>query len=129
MLAHVREYCALDRHEYDEGRIRAALEPLLRGDRHGIVLISDAGGYAVLTWGWSLESGGREALLDEIYVAERGRGHGARLLEAVLEAARRAGAAAVFLETEEHNDRVRRFYQRNGFAAEPSVWMRRPLAD
>lgn len=25
-------------------------------------------GYAIVTWGYSLESGGREALLDEIYL-------------------------------------------------------------
>jgi ribosomal protein S18 acetylase RimI-like enzyme len=33
----------------------------------------------------------------------------------------------MFLETEAHNERVRGFYARHGFAAEDSVWMSRAL--
>jgi len=45
----------------------------------------------------------------------------------VLAGAREAGARAVFLETEAHNERVRSFYQRHGVAVEDSVWMSRSL--
>ncbi|MGI5241858.1 GNAT family N-acetyltransferase [Dactylosporangium sp. CA-139066] len=133
LLPLVREFCAADRHEFDADRVTRALRPLLASDEHGQVWLLGSGegaapgGYAVLTWGWSLESGGREALLDEIYVRERGGGHGAALLGRVLEAAAAAGAAAMFLETEAHNERVRGFYARHGFAAEASIWMSRPL--
>ncbi|WP_426512549.1 GNAT family N-acetyltransferase [Dactylosporangium sp. McL0621] len=128
ILPLVREFCAADGHEYDEPRVSRALGPLLAGDAHGQVwLVGSAAGYAVVTWGWSLESGGREALLDEIYVRERGHGAGAALLERVLAAAAQAGAAVMFLETEAHNDRVRGFYARHGFTADDSVWMSRAL--
>jgi hypothetical protein len=40
-----------------------------------------------------------------------------------------AGASTMFLETEAHNARVRRFYSRVGFVAENSVWMSRALSD
>ena len=80
-------------------------------------------GYAVLTWSYSLESGGRDCILDEIYLRERGSGYGSRLLTSVLDAARAAGARALFLETEAHNTRVRGFYARHGLAVEDSVWM------
>jgi GNAT superfamily N-acetyltransferase len=128
ILPLVREFCAADGHEYDEARVTRALVPLLAGDEHGQVWLAGPGlGYAVVTWGWSLESGGREALLDEIYVRERGAGLGAVLLRRVIAAAAGAGAAVMFLETEAHNERVRGFYARHGFAAEDSVWMSRPL--
>ncbi|WP_432824496.1 N-acetyltransferase family protein [Dactylosporangium sp. CA-092794] len=133
LLPLVREFCAVDRHEFDEERVTRALRPLLAGDAHGQVwLVGGAAsgpvGYAVVTWGWSLESGGREALLDEIYVRDRGNGLGGALLRRTISAATEAGAAAMFLETEAHNDRVRTFYARHGFEAEDSVWMSRPTA-
>lgn len=76
-----------------------------------------------MTWGWSLESGGREALLDEIYVRGRGNGFGRVLLTHAMRAAARAGATRMLLETEAHNQRVRGFYASLGFTAEDSVWM------
>ncbi|GAA2338481.1 GNAT family N-acetyltransferase [Dactylosporangium salmoneum] len=130
VLPLVEEFCAADRHEFDEARVTRALGPLLASDEHGQVWLIGAprpSGYAVLTWGWSLESGGREALLDEIYVRERGRGLGAALLDRVVAAAAEAGASAMFLETEAHNARVRAFYARHGFDAEESIWMSRVL--
>ncbi|MET7400499.1 GNAT family N-acetyltransferase [Dactylosporangium sp. NPDC005572] len=125
-----REFCETDQHDYDEPRVVRALSPLLHDDTHGQVWVvtspsgpSALSGYAVVTWGWSLESGGREALLDEIYVRDRGSGVGAALLRHAMGAAATAGASTMFLETEAHNSRVRRFYGRLGFAEESSVWM------
>ena len=124
-------YCAADRHAFDEDRVRGALAPLLDDDAHGTVLVAESGadlvGYAVLTWGYSIESGGVESLLDEIYVIEQRRGLGSALLVACLDAARAHGARSMFLETEAHNDGARRLYERHGFLAEDSVWMTRDL--
>lgn len=135
LLVLIREFYEIDRHEYDEARVRAALAPLLSGDDLGQVWLISGGpggagdpvGYAVVTWGYSLESGGRDALLDEIYVRDRGRGIGARAMEEVLAASAAAGATRMFLETEAHNERVRGFYRSLGFVADDSVWMSREL--
>ncbi len=130
LLPLVRAFYEVDRHEYDESVVRPALIPLLSDDTFGQVWVTDdgeLGGYAVVTWGYSLESGGRECLVDEIYVERRSNGTGARLLEAALEGAKQAGARSVFLETEAHNERVRSFYARCGFGLEDSVWMSRSL--
>ena len=72
-------------------------------------------------------AGGRDALLDELYVRHRDQGAGSRLLAVALEGARAAGATRIFLETEAPNDSVRRFYRRHGFVDEDSVWLQRPL--
>lgn len=122
LLGLCAEFCAVDGHPFDAGAYRRAIVPLLGGDDTGFVLVDDDG-YAVVTWGWSLESGGRDALLDEIYVTDRGRGRGRDLLEAAILAARAGGARRVFLETERANEPARRFYGRAGFVTEDSVWM------
>lgn len=135
-----RRYCAFDEHVVDEDAARAGFGPLLDGDEHGVVwvLLSDGSaagasddatptGYAVVTWGWSIEGGGPEALLDEIYVDARGAGLGSRLLDHLLDDCRRQGMRRVFLETEPHNERARSLYLRHGFAVESSVWMSREL--
>ncbi|MBU6147616.1 MAG: GNAT family N-acetyltransferase [Actinomycetales bacterium] len=136
LLTLTAEYAAAAGAPRDTTVIRRALRPLL-DDRPapGIVLLCQSAGpagtalgYAVLTWGWSLESGGREALLDEVFIRQPGQGHGSALIAAVLECARTGDVGAVFLETEERNPRARSFYARHGFAVENSIWMRRPVA-
>lgn len=125
LLPLVREFYTVDRHRYDEAKIRRALGPLLADDTYGVVWLigKPASGYAVVTWGYSLESGGRDALLDEIYVSQRGLGTGTRALRAILADLPRRGLNRMFLETESHNSDVRRFYARLGFRQEDSVWM------
>ena len=119
-----REFCAVDAHPVDVGRATAALAPLLDDDRHGVVWIVDSPpAYAVLTWGWSIEAGGAEAVLDEIFVAERDAGVGSSLIQHVLDDGRRRGLSRILLETETHNQRVREFYERYGFRVDASVWM------
>jgi len=126
----VGEFYEVDHHEFDHDRVVGALRPLLADDALGQVWLVDdpehpaePAGYAVMTWGWSLESGGRECLLDEMYVRAPGQGLGTRVLIELLEQAQAAGAATVFLETEAHNHRARVFYGKTGFALEDSVWM------
>lgn len=131
LLPLIEAFCRADGHPYDERRVLAALQPLLVDAALGRVLLAEragqAAGYAVLTWGWSLESGGREALLDEIFVAEPGLGTGSALLAAIVREARDAAARVLFLETESGNARARAFYAGHGFAAEDSLWMRLQL--
>jgi len=129
LVEHHREYSVHDGHEVDEAAARAAFGPLLDDDTYGVVLIVDEpAAYAVLTWGWSIEGGGLEGVLDEIYARERGRGLGSALIDAVLGEATDRGLSRVFLETEAPNGRARRLYARHGFVEESSIWMTRPLA-
>lgn len=131
LLVMISEFCAIDGHDFDEQRLGDCLPPLLINDDHGVVwkIGEPADGYAVITWGYSLESGGLEALIDEIYVRSRDGGLGTRALSAILEDCRTRGCKIVFLETEAHNSRVRRFYTRLGFKADDSIWMSRSLLD
>jgi GNAT superfamily N-acetyltransferase len=91
-------------------------------------------GYAVVTLGWSLESGGLDALLDEVYLdpSRRGRGIGSALIEQAVEQARELGARRIYLEVEAANGPARRLYERLGWQPEDSQmllrWLTQPPA-
>ncbi len=106
---------------FDEAAVRAALAQFLADSALGRAwLVADGEtpiGYVVLTFGFSLESHGRDGIIDEIYVAAeyRGQGVGARLLEFVEAEARRIGLKKIYLEVEQPNTRAKKFYSRLGF--------------
>ena len=102
---------------------REALSPLLEGIPHGaIYLLGPARapiGYVVVTFGWSVEFGGLDAFIDEIYVrpAVRGRGIATDVMIALPRALAGAGVRAVHLEVDRTNETAQRLYARAGFAA------------
>jgi GNAT superfamily N-acetyltransferase len=125
-----RAFCDVDGHPFDMQRARAAFGPLLDDDTYGAVWIVDTPrAYAVVTWGWSIEAGGAEAVLDELFAAQRGEGVGSALVRRVLADGRRRGLARIFLETEAHNERVRGFYERHGFGVDDSIWLSHDFVD
>ena len=117
----VRAYCAEDRHSFDEKRQPAALAALAAGEPFGrawlIELLGRRIGYVVLSWGFSIEAGGREACLDEFYLLPeaRNRGFGRRVLALVEDEARAADMRRIFLEVQRHN-RAIALYRRAGYA-------------
>ena len=124
LMTLIAEFCDIDQHPFESARIEQALVPLLKNDQYGEVwLIQPAMGYVLLTWGYSLESGGREALIDEIYLRHRGEGLGSAVLKHLLTQLANRDIRCVFLETERHNAQARRFYQRLGFIEDDSIWM------
>jgi GNAT superfamily N-acetyltransferase len=125
------EYCAADGHDFDETTVRAGFAPLLDDDRHGIVHVAEldgtVDGYGVVTWGWSIEIGGLDVVLDEIYARTKGRGVGTSLLHHLEAECRARGVKRIFLETELGNEAARRLYAREGYEADTSIWMSKEL--
>ncbi len=123
---------------FDAPATSACLAPLVEHDHFGIVLVAEDNeapaqrpglvGYLVLTWGYSLESGGREALIDEVYVEPKGRGVGSALVDAAVVQCKQRGLRRIFLETEVDNERARNLYIRKGFEVDDSIWMSRWIA-
>lgn len=101
---------------------RAGLAPLLEGSPYGAVyLIGPARapiGYVVVSFGWSVEFGGMDGFVDEIYVrpAVRGRGIATEVLTALPRALAEAGLRALHLEVDRQAETVQRLYARAGFA-------------
>lgn len=103
--------------------VEHALDLALAGDpRVHIYLIEEhatAIGYVAITLGFSIETGGTDALVDELYVARaaQGRGIGTRALEFAQDVCRTLGAKRACLEVEHHNPRAQALYTRLGFSA------------
>ena len=117
----IEAFYAVDDHAYDQDRIRPALEMLLADSRYGRAWFIERDGftvgYVIVTYGFSLESGGRDALIDEFYIdaENRGKGIGAYTVEFLRQHCRDEGISVLYLEVENHNIRARAFYERVGF--------------
>jgi ribosomal protein S18 acetylase RimI-like enzyme len=74
-------------------------------------------GFFILTLGYSVENGGMDGFIDDIYLlpALRGQGLGRRAVALAIEAAREVGIRALLLEVEAHNDRAYSLYRKMGF--------------
>ena len=105
-----------------EDHVSAALAPLLEGNPLGAVyLIGPARapiGYVVITFTWSVEYGGLDAVVDELYIrpAVRGRGIASEVLATLPRALREAGVRALHLEVHRDNETARRLFARAGFS-------------
>lgn len=116
-----RAFYADDGYPFREAEARANLLRLLADPNLGRVWVTeDAGtvvGYVVLTFGFSLEFRGRDAFLDELYLApgHRGRGLGQKALALVEAACREMGVRALHLEVEKHKTAAQALYRKIGF--------------
>jgi GNAT superfamily N-acetyltransferase len=116
----VRAYYLEDGQGFDGARQPAALGALAEGEPLGrgwlVMLAGRPVGYVVLTLGFSVEAGGREGCVEELFVVPevRGRGVGRRVLELLEDEARRLGVRRLFLEVE-HGNRASGLYRRAGF--------------
>jgi GNAT superfamily N-acetyltransferase len=116
----VRAYYAEGGLAFDECRQCAALAGLVGGDALGrgwlVRLDGLVIGYVVLTWSFSLESGGLDGYVDELFLEPgvRGRGLGARVLALAELEALRLGLLRLYLEVEHGNPAIN-LYRRAGF--------------
>ena len=76
----VASYHAFEGIESDEIRRHAALEPILDGSPHGAIWLIGPQmapvGYIAVSFGWSIELGGLDGVVDEFWIREAVRGRG-----------------------------------------------------
>jgi len=120
--------------EMTEEARRAGVEPLLTGIPHGCAYIIGPPrapiGYIVVTFGWSVEFGGLDAIIDELFVRPgvRGRGIASEALIALPRALAVGGLRAIHLEVDRENAIAVKFYRRAGFTPrEQFMFMSRRL--
>jgi len=134
LMEFIQEFCEVDHHPFDDSSVRVALTKIVSDDSLGRVWLiqhnSKAIGYIVLTFGYSLEYRGREAVIDEIYILEshRGQGIGKRAIEFVEEVSPSLEIKVLHLEVERENIAAQRFYQKVGFEAQDSYLMTKWIA-
>ena len=127
-LRDVEEILALQTAYYAEDGIETPLDARRRAlagllsdcDLGAVWLVSVDGrpaGYVAVCFGYSLELGGRDAFVDELFVTAelRGNGLGRKLLERALAAGRADGVRAFHLEAAEGNEAAQTLYADFGF--------------
>lgn len=108
--------------ETSEADRLAGISPLLEGSPHGVVYLMGPQrapiGYVVICFGWSVEFGGMDGFVDEIFVrpSVRGRGIGSEVLRQLAKALTQAGMRALHLEVRKDDTATRRFYEKLHFA-------------
>lgn len=99
----------------------AGLAPLLDGIPHGCAYLIGPPrapiGYIVITFGWSIEFGGLDAIIDELYIRPgvRGRGIATEALLSLPNALAAGGLKAIHLEVDHDNKPAIALYRRAGF--------------
>lgn len=105
----------------EETALERALIPLLEGSPYGAVYLMGPArapmGYVVLTFSWSLELGGMDGFIDEIYLrpAVRGRGIALETLHSLRKTMQSAGVMALHLEVDRENEDAQKLYRRARF--------------
>jgi ribosomal protein S18 acetylase RimI-like enzyme len=121
ILEMMRRYYEEEGYPFVKDVARTTLKTLNSDDRLGKLWVADmegkVAGYVAVTLGFSLEFGGMDAFLDEIYIDEpfRGQGLGKAAAELAVGYCRGIGVKALHLEVEPHRTAARRLYERMGF--------------
>lgn len=119
---------------YSVARLGESFDALLANPAWGQMFIGELGGvpigYAILTYGFDFEYGGRTALLAELFIAprHRGRGLGHELLLVVEQFAREQGVHALNLIVRKENPQAQRLYRRHDFQFDPRLSMTKSLS-
>lgn len=109
--------------ESTEESRRAGVAPLLDGIPHGCAYLIGPPrapiGYIVICFSWSVEFGGLDGIIDELYIRPgvRGRGIASEALIALPRALADAGLRAIHLEVDKTNAPAMKLYRRAGFEA------------
>jgi len=121
LLALQQQYYAEDGYPFVERAARTTWERLLNEPSLGRIWVAEDGAslvaYAVLTFGFSLEYHGCDAVLDELFVApsHRHRGLGQAALDTLEAACGRLGVRALHLVVERGKETAIELYRAHGF--------------
>lgn len=135
LLEMMTEFYGESGYPVDAPRALLAFERLLDDERLGAAWILEAegrtAGYAVMTLGYSMEYGGRDAFVDDLFVrsAFRGRGLGRQAIAAIRAESERLGVRALHLEVDRGNTAAQALYRKAGFAGNDRQLLTLQLGD
>ncbi len=121
LIETMREFYAHERLTFRRSYLESAVKRLLEEPALGriwwITETDQRVGYLVLTFSYSLEYGGKNALIDEFFVRakHRGRGIGTQVLALADRACADCGAGVIYLEADRTNVPAQALYRRHGF--------------
>lgn len=131
VLTLIKEFYQIEKLPFNYQILCDCLQEVFQNDRLAMVWLiciqDEAIGYVVLTFGYSFEFHGRDALVDELYIREgyRGQGIGTKTLEFVKQICESVGIKAVHLVVAHENHKAKRVYEKVGFVAHDRYIMTR----
>ena len=126
LLILIQRYHAFEGLQTTDQDRDAALDVLFSGDVQAAIWLigprKSPVGYIAVSFGFSIELGGRDAIIDEFFIRDsvRGRGMGSQTLAAIVPLLREYGVRSLHMEVSRDNSGARRLYQRAGFQARDS---------
>jgi GNAT superfamily N-acetyltransferase len=115
------EFYAESGYSLQSDRAAAAFSQLLADDRLGRIWLLEvdgtSAGYVVLTLGFSMEYGGLDAFIDDLFVRSsyRGQGHGTKAVAVLRETCIALGVRALHLEADRDSLAAQHVYRKAGF--------------
>lgn len=115
------DFYAIDKYHIDPSASEKLFEAFLDDQNLGKAWLiyneETVVGYAILTFVFSFEYGGKIAFIDELYLTEnaRGKGIGKKALELLTDRARESNVKLLYLELENHNEKAQKLYLAGGF--------------
>src|SRR5262249_8439461 len=124
-----QSYYRFDHIPFKRAAMVTGLKLLLTDERSGrawlIVNGTEVIGYTIVTFGFDLEFGGRQATVTDLYIESRYRGQGAgrKALRLIEQFCQGRGLQALELQVTRKNSAALAFYDRCGFAAHERIPM------
>jgi len=122
VLLHLEaDFYAGEQYPFDKAEGRTLLVRLLNEPQRGRIFVASRDGeivgYVILTFAYSIEFHGINAIVDELYVRPdaRGLGLGKRAMEIVERTCEELGIRALHLEVERRNTKAQQLYRSRGF--------------
>ena len=133
LLKFMEDFYTIDNHDFDKKRVLGAVRSLKQNPTLIEIWMMEMGqeiiGYLCIVFGFSLEFGGKDCFLDELYFVEdyRSRGLGKLAMNFIEKRAANSGALAVHLEVRGNNKPARKLYMDQGYEPHKSVFMSKRL--
>lgn len=133
VIALIREYYAFDHIPFNDSVVRPALQELLENTSYGQVWLifhnEVDSGYMVLTYGFDIEFGGRQATITDLYLRPhaRGCGLGKTALQIAEQTCRLLGIHALELQVSEDNLTALHLYEKFGLQKHDRIPMSKEL--
>ncbi len=129
----MQQFNALYHYPFDPAERRALLSGFLENLELGRLWLIEAdgtsAGYVVLAFGFSFEYHGRDAFIDELFIAEnfRDRGIGGKTLDFIALQAKELQIKTLHLEVENTNEKARHLYKQKGYTCKGRMLLSRPV--
>ena len=127
----IQDYYLYDKQDIDKSKIKSSLDIALKTNPHVKIWIIEANneiaGYLAVAIGFTIEAGGKDGFLDELFLKEtyRGLGIGREAVRFAIRACSSLDIRRLSLEVESHNLRAQNLYEEIGFFTHDRILMSR----